>query len=106
MTPEEECLLLWKTLSELPDTNAIRLSSSFKNNILLRLGIGKRLSGCPLCHVYLNNDCPLGKCGKSALPCLTTPYFNWEEELLNGKHNQTLAKQFYTYLQEKLCSTK
>lgn len=101
-----ECLVLWKILSEMPDTFTIRNGHEFKQNILRRLGIGNRLFGCPLCQVYNQTSiCPIGDCtiGKRSgiAPCLNTPYRNWHSNIFNGVHIQEYAKEFYELLSDK-----
>lgn len=97
----DECLALWKEMSNIPDTYTIRGRTGFKQNILNRLGIGDRRSGCPLCDKYYGKNCPIGDCCNS-VPCLNeSPYLKWSSHLFNKQqHSQACAKAFYEYLVE------
>lgn len=39
-----ECLALWKEISSIPDTPTTKGAESFKQDVLKRLGIGKRFN--------------------------------------------------------------
>lgn len=103
-----ECLTLWGTLSEMPDTYTIKSVSEFKQNILRQLGIGDKEFGCPFCSKYNGTpNCPLGDCtysirmeGRKA-PCFYTPYGTWQDGIIDGTHVQRYAKEFYGFLINK-----
>lgn len=93
-----ECLMLWKELSNMPDTPVeTRNADSFKQGILDRLGIGKRYNSCPLCEKYHKPErCPLGPC----CSCYDYGYGNWEASVSHGMHVQEYAQKFYEELQK------
>lgn len=100
-----ECIALWHEMSIMDDTHSIRRIDEFKNNILMRIGIGKRDLGCPFCEVYYDkSDCPLGDCERARKiidmkPCFKTPFYDWSECYIDKKyHNKEFAKKFYDYL--------
>jgi len=88
----DECLLLWKKLSETP-TQKIEGSITFKLRTLEELGIGERMSGCPFCEFIPSCvDCPI-------YGCRNTPYNDWfVATIIQEKHHKSKAKEFYDYL--------
>ena len=97
----EECLMLWKELSEIPDQE-MEMPSDFKNEILTKLGLKTKHNGCPFCEVYIaTENCPLGDCS-IRFPCLVdTPYGKWSEEAsFRHMHKQECAKDFYMFLKK------
>lgn len=107
-TAWKECLMLWKKLSETPDTDVPKgdvtyTATLFKNKVLKKLGIRKRKFGCPFCESFFNTrKCPLGNCKGWSRSCLSTSYHWWERKVeVERKHKQDLAKDFYDYLQKK-----
>lgn len=98
----EECLTLWKYMSELP-SRVLSLEEDdigdFKNAILDILNIGKRFNGCPFCEKYYDkSSCPLGDCSGEACPCFKTPYARYDKSFDRGYHSQRFAKAFFNYL--------
>ncbi|MFA5132847.1 MAG: hypothetical protein WC444_06000 [Candidatus Paceibacterota bacterium] len=99
-----ECLLLWKELSNTPSTSYGNLNN-LKGKLLDELGIGPRKFDCPFCELYNYagsgvNYCVLGLCNNKQTACSYTPYRAWEKELLKVGHSQELATDFYNYLLE------
>lgn len=94
----QEVLALWNVLSEKEDCKCDGLTE-FKNDILKELGLPTRISGCPFCDKfkYKCELCPIG--GNINRNCIdNTPYRNWSDWVLDGKHKKILAKNFYEWL--------
>lgn len=98
----DECLILWKVLSEMPDTYTLRKPAEFKQNILSRLGIGERDFGCPLCDKFIEtSDCSIGNCKFNVAPCYNTAFDKWETDMFElEKHCQKHAIEFYNHLKK------
>ncbi len=99
----DECLALWKRLSEMDDCDVSEHVEVFKDNILNDLGYSSMKHGCPFCERhFVVGDCPIGDCDDENLPpCYDTPYRLWEDHYRTfNRHSQQAAKAFYEFLLE------
>jgi len=111
----KECLILWETLSILPDINTYDDGDdlrNFKRQVLIALGIGDKQSGCPMCELYAKgiincNECPINiyeikfnGYDKRSYACeYSSPYTEYGgRNPIIQKHHQEYAEEFYKYL--------
>ena len=115
----DECLNIWKTISEMPDQHVESGMTTFKQNVAQALGYpSNRLSGCPLCAKFKRDilDEGEGMDEKKGQHCCTlcpisadqhniiyacehnTPYGLWVHAFPD--HRQKCAKMFFEYLKD------
>lgn len=83
-----KCLILWESISSIPDCKKELFIHTFKNVLAIKLGITEKdmYFGCPLCDEFINfrcNKCPLTifyntKYSNSCVIC--TSYGKWTEK--------------------------
>ncbi len=87
----DECLKLWKKLSNMPTQKA---TLDIKQTVLIELGIPERQDACPMCHHTIGcSACPIDDCTDKE-----KGYSDWGGGINMGKHYKSKAKAFYNYL--------
>ena len=99
----EMCMEVWEILSLIDDFESEGLDLSIKQDILTEiLGYERCSCGCPFCQYVEDmykgcSKCPiLIYCDGDT--CNETPYNAWEDDVLTGSHNRSIAGDFFDLL--------